>query len=44
MMKVRVAAVKPKVPYLPGFQIAITREGSDMTLVYDPGAEPRIAG
>ena len=34
---------KPKAPFKPVFGIATTREGSEVVLVHDPEAEPRIA-
>ena len=34
---------KPKAPFKPVFGVATTREGSDVVLVHDPEAEPRIA-
>ena len=34
---------KPKVPFRPVFEVATTREGSEVVLVHDPQAEPRIA-
>ena len=34
---------KPKAPFKPVFEVATTREGSEIALVHDPEAEPRIA-
>ena len=39
-----IVAVKPKAPFKPVFSVATTREGSEVVLVHDPEAEPRIAG
>ena len=36
-------ADKPKAPFKPVFEVATTREGSDVVLVHDPEGEPRIA-
>ncbi len=38
-----IVAIKPKAPIAPVFGIATTREGSDVVLVHDPEAKPRIA-
>ena len=38
-----IVAIKPKAPFKPVFSVATTREGSDVVLVHDPDAEPRIA-
>ena len=34
---------KPKAPFKPVFEVATTREGSEVALVHDPEAEPRIS-
>ena len=34
---------KPKAPFKPVFEIATTRKGSEVALVHDPEAVPRIA-
>ena len=34
---------KPKAPFKPVFEVATTREDSEVALVHDPEAEPRIA-
>ena len=34
---------KPKAPFKPVFEIAMTRKGSEVALVHDPEAQPRIA-
>jgi len=39
----RIVAIKPKAPFKPVFQVATTREGSGVSLVYDPDAEPQTA-
>ena len=33
---------KPKAPFEPVFEVATTREDSEVALVHDPEAEPRI--
>ncbi len=38
-----IVAIRPKAPFKPVFEIATTRKGSDVALVHDPEAEPRIA-
>lgn len=37
-----IAPIKPKAPFKPVLEIAATREGSEVVLVDDPKAEPRI--
>ena len=37
-----IVAIKPKAPFRPVFEVATTREGSDVVLVHDPEATPRI--
>ncbi len=37
-----IVAIKPKAPFKPAFDVATTREGSEVALVHDPEAEPRI--
>ncbi len=38
-----IVAITPKAPFKPVFEVATTRQGSDVVLVHDPQAEPRIA-
>ena len=38
-----IVAITPKAPFKPVFEVATTRQGSDVALVHDPQAEPRIA-
>ena len=38
-----IVAIKPKAPFKPVFGVATTREGSEVALIHDPKAEPRIA-
>ena len=38
-----IVAIKPKAPFKPVFEVATTREGSDVVLVHDREVEPRIA-
>ena len=38
-----IVAIKPKAPFKPVFEVATTREGSEVALVHDPDAEPQIA-
>ena len=38
-----IVAIKPKAPFKPVFEIATTKEDSEVALVHDPEAEPRIA-
>ena len=37
-----IVAIKPKTPFRPVFEVATTREGSEVVLVHDPQAEPQI--
>ena len=39
-----IVAIKPKAPFKPVFEVATTREDSEVALVHDPEAVPRIAG
>ena len=38
-----IVAVKPKAPFKPVFSVVTTKEGSEVVLVHDPEANPRIA-
>ena len=38
-----IVAIKPKAPFKPVFEVATTREGSDVVLVHDREVEPQIA-
>ena len=38
-----IVAIRPKAPFKPVFQVATTREGSEVALVHDRQAEPQIA-
>ncbi len=37
-----IVAIKPKAPFKPVFEVATTREDSEVALVHDPDAEPWI--
>ena len=37
-----IVAIKPKAPFKPVFEVATTREGSEVVLVHDPDAKPQI--
>ena len=37
-----IVAIKPKSPFKPAFEVATTREGSEVVLVHDPDAKPQI--
>ncbi len=38
-----IVAIKPKAPFKPVFEVGTTREDSEVALVHDAEAEPRIA-
>ena len=38
-----IVAIKPRAPFKPVFEVATTKKGSDVGLVHDPEAQPRIA-